>query len=228
MSVNNSGNVIVSGDRHEDATELANIHSGIYAGFYDEDKSDTDEFGNTGNVSVVHTGRIEVKNGIGIDTEVYGSGNSKVEVKDGATIEAGKAADTPNNIDASWGMGIYSRAEVDSTNDDVDDDVDVLIIVAGGSEITAYSADQDDTLTTDYDESYGIGIFADAGSDANGRIVTHINRSTITADTAMKFVDGRTLLEMEYSTVTGDIQFDGDGDTAVATSDINLIEIKGC
>ena len=28
-------------------------------------------------------------------------------------------------------MGIYSRAEVDSTNDDVDDDVDVLIIVAG-------------------------------------------------------------------------------------------------
>ena len=42
----------------------------------------------------------------------------------------------------------------------------------------------------------------------------------------MKFVDGRTLLEMEYSTVTGDIQFDEDGDTAVATSDIDLIESK--
>ena len=94
VSVNNSGNVIVSGDRHEDATELAIIHSGIYAGFYDEDKGDTDEFGNTGNVSVVHTGEIEVKNGIGIHTEVFGSGNSKVEVKDGATVEAGKAADT--------------------------------------------------------------------------------------------------------------------------------------
>ena len=68
----------------------------------------------------------------------------------------------------------------------------------------------------DYDESSGIGIFADAGSDVNGRIVTRIDRSTITADTAMKFVDGRTMLEMEYATITGDIEFDLTGDTAVA------------
>ena len=141
---------------------MAHFHSGIYAGFFDFNKGDTDEFGNTGNVSVVHTGEIEVKNGIGINTEVYGSGNSKVEVKDGATIEAGKAEDTPNNIEASWGMGIYSRAKVDSTTDDVADDDDIHIVISGeDTEVTAYSDDTDDSATTDVDETESIGIMAE-------------------------------------------------------------------
>ena len=51
----------------------------------------------------------------------------------------------------------------DTTNDDDGDDVDVMIVVTGGSEITAYSADQDDDTTPDFDESSpSIGIFADA------------------------------------------------------------------
>ena len=221
VSVNNSGNVIVSGNRHEDATELANIHSGIYAGFYDEDKSDTDEFGNTGNVSVVHTGEIEVKNGIGIHTEVFGSGNSKVEVKDGATVEAGKAADTPNNIDASWGMGIYSRAEVDSTTDDVADDDDIHIVISGeDTAVTAYSDDDDVVATTDVDESESIGIMAEMieTREANMPVTAHakvevLDGATVTADKAVVFEGGRGTLNVTNSTIVGDVEFDaGDFD----------------
>ena len=215
VSVNNSGNVIVSGDRLPSATELANIHSGIYAGFYDEDKSDTDEFGNTGNVSVVHTGKIEVKNGIGINTEVFGSGNSKVEVKDGATIEAGKAEDTPNNIDASWGMGIYSRAVVDSTTDDVADDDDIHIVISGeDTAVTAHSDDDDDDATTDVDESESIGIKAEMieTREANMPVTAHakvevLDGATVTADKAVVFEGGRGTLNVTNSTIVGDVEF---------------------
>ena len=220
-SVNNSGNVIVSGDRLPDATELAHFHSGIYAGFFDFNKGDTDKFGNTGNVSVVHTGEIEVKNGIGINTEVYGSGNSKVEVKDGATIEAGKAEDTPNNIDASWGMGIYSRAKVDSTTDDVADDDDIHIVISGeDTEVTAYSDDTDDPDTTDVDETESIAIMAEMTEtrEANMPVTAHakvevLDGATVTADKAVVFEGGRGTLNVTNSTIVGDVEFDaGDFD----------------
>ena len=170
----------------------------------------------SGNVKVVNSGDVMVtgSRSVGLKVTTSGTGNAKVEMTDGSSVTAGTNG-------TKFGIGIQAI----TTNDDDGDDVDVEIDVTG-SEITAYSADQDDTSTTDFDESSGIGIFADAGSDVNGRIVTRIDRSTITADTAMKFVDGRTLLEMEFSTITGDIEFDEDGDTAVATSDINLIGSK--
>ena len=170
----------------------------------------------SGNVKVVNSGDVMVtgSRSVGLRVTTSGTGNAEVEMT-GGSVTAGTNG-------TKFGIGIQATA----TNDDDSDDVDVMIVVAGGSEITAYSANQDDISTTDFDESSGIGIFADAGSDVNGRIVTRIDRSTITADTAMKFVDGRTLLEMEFSTVTGDIEFDEDGDTAVATSDINLIGSK--
>ena len=170
----------------------------------------------SGNVKVVNSGDVMVtgSRSVGLKVTTSGTGNAKVEMTDGSSVTAGTNG-------TKFGIGIQAI----TTNDDDGDDVDVEIDVTG-SEITAYSADQDDTSTTDFDESSGIGIFADAGSDVNGRIVTRIDRSTITADTAMKFVDGRTLLEMEFSTITGDIEFDEDGDTAVATSDINLIGPK--
>ena len=216
-SVNNSGNVIVSGDRPSIATEFAHFHSGIYAGFFDLDKGDTDEFGNTGNVSVVHTGEIEVKNGIGINTEVYGSGNSKVEVKDGATIEAGKAEDTPNNIDASWGMGIYSRAKVDSTTDDVadDDDDDIHIVISGeDTAVTAYSENMNDVATTDVDETKSIGIMAELieTREANMPVTAHakvevLDGATVTADKAVVFEGGRGTLNVTNSTIVGDVEF---------------------
>ena len=170
----------------------------------------------SGNVKVVNSGDVMVtgSRSVGLKVTTSGTGNAEVEMTDGSSVTAGTNG-------TKFGIGIQAI----TTNDDDGDDVDVEIDVTG-SEITAYSANQDDTSTTDFDESSGIGIFADAGSDVNGRIVTRIDRSTITADTAMKFVDGRTLLEMEFSTVTGDIEFDVNGDTAVATSDINLIGSK--
>ena len=215
VSVNNSGNVIVSGDRHSNTTELANIHSGIYAFYDDDDDGDNTEFGNTGNVSVVHTGEIEVKNGIGIYTEVFGSGNSKVEVKDGATIEAGKAEDTPNNIDASWGMGIYSRAKVDSTTDDVADDDDIHIVISGeDTAVTAYSVDDDDVATTDVDERESIGIMAEMieTREANIPVTAHakvevLDGATVTADKAVVFEGGRGTLNVTNSTIHGDVEF---------------------
>ena len=215
VSVNNSGNVIVSGNRPSIATEFAHFHSGIYAGFFDLNKGDTNEFGNTGNVSVVHTGEIEVKNGIGINTEVYGSGNSKVEVKDGATIEAGKAEDPPNNIDASWGMGIYSRAKVDSTTDDVADDDDIHIVISGeDTAVTAYSDDSDDGATTDVDERESIGIMAEMieTREANMPVTAHakvevLDGATVTADKAVVFEGGRGTLNVTNSTIVGDVEF---------------------
>ena len=186
---------------------MANIHSGIYAGFYDEDEGDNAEFGNTGNVSVVHTGEIEVKNGIGIYTEVFGSGNSKVEVKDGATIEAG------NNIDASWGMGIYSRAKVDSTTDDVADDDDIHIVISGeDTEVTAYSDDDDVVATTDVDERESIGIMAEM-IEANMPGTAHakvevLDGATVTADKAVVFESGRGTLNVTNSRIVGDVEFD--------------------
>ena len=173
-----------------------------------------------GNVKVVNSGDVTAmgSRSVGLRVGISRAGNAEVEMTDGSSVTAGTNG-------TKFGIGIEAMANTDTTFSDYGDDVDVKIDVMG-SEITAYSANLDDPTTTDYDESSGIGIFANAGTDANGRIVTHINRSTITADTAMKFVNGRTMLELEYSTVTGDIEFDEDGDTAVATSDINLIESK--
>ena len=172
--------------------------------------------------------RLRGRRGVGLGVDTYGTGNAEVEMTDGSVKAGTNGAEFGIDIKratAEFGIGIKATADTDTTNDDVGDDVDVEIDVIR-SEITAYSANLDDASTTDYDESSGIGIFADAGSDANGHIVTRIERSTITADTAMKFVDGRTMLEMEYATVTGDIEFDLDGDTAVELSDINLIGSK--
>ena len=214
----NRGTVDVTGGTQNDDHTF-----GVAAGYYvDADDTET-MIGNSGNAKVENSGDVTVtgRRGVGLGVFTYGTGNADVEMT-GGSVTAGTNG-------TNFGIGIQAIADTDTTTDDVDDDVDVLIIVAGGSEITAYSAEQDEISTTDYDESSGIGIFADAGDeddDANGRIVTHINRSTITADTAMQFVNGRTLLEMEYSTVTGDIEFDEDGDTAVATSDIDLIGSK--
>ena len=219
--INNSfGNVTAVNRGTVDATggTLGDEHTwGVVAGYYENEDDGT--IGNSGNAKVENSGDVTVtgRRGVGLGVDTYGTGNAEVEMT-GGSVKAG-------TNEAEFGIGIKATANTETTNDDDGDDVDVEIDVTG-SEITAYSADQDDGTTADFDESSGIGIFADAGSDVNGRIVTRINRSTITADTAMKFVDGRTLLEMEYSTVTGDIEFDVDGDTAVATSDINLIRSK--
>ena len=210
----NRGTVdVTGGTQDEDQTW------GVIAGYY-ENEDDATTIGNSGNAKVENSGDVTVtgRRGVGLGVFTYGTGNADVEMT-GGSVTAGTDG-------TNFGIGIQAIADTSTTVDDVDDDVDVLIIVAGGSEITAYSANQDNASTTDYDESSGIGIFADAGSDANGHIVTRIERSTITADTAMKFVDGRTMLEMEYATITGDIEFDLTGDTAVELSDIDLIGSK--
>ena len=132
------------------------------------------------------------RRGVGLGVDTYGTGNAKVEMTGGSVKAGTNEAEFGISIITEFGIGIKATANTDTTSDDVGDDVDVEIDVIR-SEITAYSANLDDASTTDYDESSGIGIFADAGSDANGHIVTRIERSTITADTAMKFVDGRTM-----------------------------------
>ena len=202
---------------------------GVVAGYY-ENEDDGTTIGNSGNAKVENSGDVTVtgRRGVGLGVDTYGTGNAEVEMTDGSVKAGTNGAEFGIDIKrttAEFGIGIKATADTDTTNDDVGDDVDVEIDVIR-SEITAYSANLDDASTTDYDESSGIGIFADAGSDANGHIVTRIERSTITADTAMKFVDGRTMLEMEYATVTGDIEFDLTGDTAVELSDIDLIGSK--
>ena len=212
----NRGTVDVTGGTQ--AQDEDDDHTwGVIAGYYENEDDGT--IGNSGNAKVENSGDVTVtgRRGVGLGVDTYGTGNAEVEMT-GGSVKAG-------TNEAEFGIGIKATANTNTTTDDDGDDVDVEIDVTG-SEITAYSADRDDDTTADFDESSGIGIFADAGSDANGRIVTRIDRSTITADTAMKFVDGRTMLEMEYSTVTGDIEFDVNGDTAVATSDIDLIGSK--
>ena len=216
----NRGTVDVTGGTQDDDHTW-----GVVAGYY-VNVDDGTTIGNSGNAKVENSGDVTVtgRRGVGLGVDTYGTGNAEVEMTDGS-VKAGTNRTEFGIGITEFGIGIKATADTDTTNDDVGDDVDVEIDVIR-SEITAYSANLDDASTTDYDESSGIGIFADAGSDANGHIVTRIERSTITADTAMKFVNGRTMLEMEYATVTGDIEFDLDGDTAVELSDINLIGSK--
>ena len=221
----NRGTVDVTGGTQNDDHTW-----GVTAGYYVDEDDTTTIIGNSGNAKVENSGDVTVtgKRGVGLGVDTYGTGNAEVEMTDGSVKAGTNGAEFGIDIEkatAEFGIGIKATANTDTTSDDVGDDVDVEIDVIR-SEITAYSANQDDASTTDYDESSGIGIFADAGSDANGHIVTRIERSTITADTAMKFVDGRTMLEMEYATITGDIEFDLTGDTAVELSDIDLIGSK--
>ena len=213
VTAENRGTVLVTGGTQDDDHTW-----GVVAGYY-ENENDGTTIGNSGNAKVVNSGDVTVtgRRGVGLGVFTYGTGNAEVEMTDGSV--------TAGTNGVAFGIGIQAIADTDTTNDDVGNDVDVEIDVMD-SEITAYSANLDDASTTDYDESSGIGIFADAGSDANGHIITRVIDSTITADTAMKFVDGRTMLEMENSTITGDIEFDLNGDTAVESSGINLIGSK--
>ena len=208
---------VTGGTQAQDEDEDEDHTWGVIADYYENEDDGT--IGNSGNAKVENSGEVTVtgRRGVGLGVNTYGTGNADVEMT-GGSVTAGTNG-------AEFGIGINATANTDTTNDDDGNDVDVEIDVSS-SEITAYSANLDDASTTDFDESSGIGIFADVGSDSNGHIITRVKDSTITADTAMKFVDGRTMLVMENSTVTGDIEFDLNGDTAVESSGISLIGSK--
>ena len=157
VTAENRGTVLVTGGTQDDDHTW-----GVVAGYY-ENENDGTTIGNSGNAKVVNSGDVTVtgRRGVGLGVFTYGTGNAEVEMTDGSV--------TAGTNGVAFGIGIQAIADTDTTNDDVGNDVDVKIYVMD-SEITAYSANLDDASTTDYDESSGIGIFADAGSDANGHI----------------------------------------------------------
>ena len=127
-------------------------------------------------------------------------------------VEAGSAGPA-----AKFGIGIHALANVGTTTADTNEDVDVEITVSD-STITAHSAAADDPNTAGYfPESTGVGISGDTMSGSTGHIYTRITGSTVTADTAVQFRNGRATLELVRSTINGDIVFDPDGTISMMT-----------
>ncbi len=228
ISATNSGSITVSGPPLISATSISHFPSGIYAGFYDNDETDSNGYGNTGDVSVENTGTITIKNGYGIITEAYGSGNTRIVVRDGAKIVGGDGS-VPR-----WGQGIHSYANVGTSTDDVNDDDDISIQVSGrGTAITAFSEAADDS-STDIDESTSYGIYAKmkearTGSDRTARAKVEIlDEATVTADVGVAFEGGKGVLNVDNSNVDGDIHFaQGDYDDVLDVSSGNIGKAGG-
>ncbi len=210
----NRGTITVSGDSAwvvgDPSTNGNDGSIGLEAGFYYGNNPP----GNGGDATVINPGTVRSTGtrGIGLFVGTRGSGKASVRVENGI-VEAGSASPA-----AKFGIGIHALANVGTTTADTNEDVDVEITVSD-STITAHSAAADDRDTAGYfPESSGVGIFGDTGSGATGHIRTRITGSTVTADTALRFRNGRATLALEHSKINGDIHFDPAGTVSMTTS----------
>ena len=210
----NRGTITVSGDSDwvvgDPSTSDYNGSIGLAAGFTYRNHP----LGNGGDVTVINKGTIRSTGmrGMGLWAGTRGSGKASVMVENGI-VEAGSASPA-----AKFGIGIHALANVDTTTADTNEDVDVEITVSD-STITAHSAAADDPNTAGYfPESSGVGISGDTMSGSTGHIYTRITDSTVTADTAIQFRNGRATLELAHSTINGDIVFDPDGTISMTTT----------
>ena len=209
----NRGTITVSGDSDwvvgDPSTSDYDGSIGLWAGFF----YGSNPLGNGGDATVINKGTIRSTGtrGMGLWAGTSGSGKASVMVENGI-VEAGSAGPA-----AKFGIGIHALANVGTTTADTNEDVDVEITVSD-STITAHSAAADDPNTAGYfPESSGVGIYGDTMSGSTGHIYTRITGSTVTADTAVQFRNGRATLELVRSTINGDIVFDPDGTISMMT-----------
>ena len=141
-----------------------------------------------------------------------------------------------------FGVGIYGEAATDSTTDDPDTDVDVMILVSGSrGSVLAYGADSDDQSTDDYDESKGIAILADSGGMNSSDAYTGHSRVDIYNGArveafgangehghAVMFKGGKGALNLVNSSLAGNISFtDGDHDDVFTIEQASSGSIDG-
>ncbi len=219
-TVVNHGTVINEGDIHEIEPNTFRWALGMSA--YAENGGDATATNESSGIVTVSGVR-----GLGLDADAYGGGDATAINKGairatgaGGTgivviTDGGKASARVENgivvagsAGTNYGFGIYADNRGGATGGDTNDDVDVDITISD-STITAHSAATDDPSTPNVSEDSGVGIWGDTSGDGSmGHINTVIKKSTITADRAIRFNDGRATVKVEESTINGDIIFD--------------------
>ena len=205
---------IARGSNHGTVTTTGAAAAGVNVGFFFPE--DGFSINNSGNAFVENTGTVTVSgNGsVGLNAQTHGEGNVDIKVLNGI-VRAGTMADPdadPEAIEGKFGIGIQGRAMTDSTSDDPNNDVDVMILVSGSSAIVqAYGADADD-VETKYDELEGIAILADSGGMTGHSVVQIEDGATVSAfgeegGYAVMFEGGKGTLNLINSSLVGNISF---------------------
>ena len=240
----NSGQITVKGDNTEGT--IGSNSTGLAAGYWINTNPELGVLGgiilNSGDATVVNNGSIIASGNkaTGLFAEAFGDGN--VTINNYGSVVAGTMADseaTPPG--GKFGVGIYGEVATDSTTDDPNDDVDVMILVSGSASILAYGADSDDQNTGDYDESKGIAILADSGGENINNVYTGHSRVDISDGVQVKafgandehgnavmFRGGRGTLNLTNGSLVGNISFtDGVHDDLFAIEQVGSGSIDG-
>lgn len=207
ISVENSGTVTVNGDA--DSGGWINGISAFY--WANTNPNDGDSGGsilNSGDIEVENTGTVTVHGhrGVGVRSKASGTGDIDLSMR-GSVVTAGSAGDADTS--GTFGIGIFAHADTAETADDAADDIDVMILVSGSSVIRAFGATEDDSGTTDYDETKGIGIIATTGASTGHSVVTVSDGASVSAQNglAVMFEGGKGTLNFDRATLVGDIKF---------------------
>ena len=225
----NRGQITVKGDNT--GGTIGSNSTGLAAGYWINTNTDLGVIGgdilNSGDATVENHGSIIASGtkATGMLAQTFGDGN--VIIKNYGSVVAGTMAnaDATPAVAGKFGVGIYGEVATDSTTDDPDTDVDVMILVSGSrGSVLAYGADSDDQATDDYDESKGIAILADSGGDNGNDVYTGhsqvdiFNGARVEAfgangehGHAVMFKGGKGTLNLINSSLVGNISFtDGD------------------
>ena len=213
--VENVGTVTVNGDGPDDGWSI-----GLSGFYWANTNSESGDSGgnilNSGDVVMQNSGTINAvgHRSIGINASTLGIGTSTINIR-GGVVTAGSSGDSETETGKKFGIGVRGISETDSTSDDESDDVDVLILVSGSSVIRAFGATADDSATSDYNETMGIGIEANTGAATGHSVVTISDGSSVTADDgyAVMFVGGQGTLNLDGATLVGDTMFTDQDDT---------------
>ena len=207
------------GTNHGTVTTTGAAAAGINVGFFSNAEA-LSFITNSGNTFVENTGTVTVsgQGSVGLNAQTHGEGNVDIKVQNGI-VRAGTMANPdaePEAIEGKFGIGIQGRAMTDSTSDDPNNDVDVMILVSGSSAIVqAYGADAADD-TTKYDEREGIAILADSGGMTGHSVVQIEDGATVSAfgeegGYAVMFEGGKGTLNLINSSLVGNISFTNNG-----------------
>ena len=217
------------GTNHGTVTTTGAAAAGINVGFFSNAEA-LSFITNSGNAFVENTGTVTVsgQGSVGLNAQTHGEGNVDIKVQNGI-VRAGTMANPdaePEAIVGKFGIGIQGRAMTDSTSDDPNNDVDVMILVSGSSAIVqAYGADADDEDTTQRDELEGIAILASSGHATGHSVVQIEDGATVSAfgeegGYAVMFEVGKGTLNLINSSLVGNISFTDNGSPDEDTDDV--------
>ena len=203
---------------------------GLQAGFWANTNPEWGAIGgsilNSGDAIVENHGTVVAsgEGSRGLNAITYGNGDIKITST--GSITAGTQADASAQpaVEGKFGIGIWGGAYTDTTADDLNSDVDVMIVVSGSkSSIKAYG---DATQN-------GIAILAGSGPKSGHAEVTISDGASVSAfgkdgGYAVLFNPGRGTLNLSDSTIVGNISFaDGDHEDELNINGSNTTSITG-